>query len=558
MSEQVSKILSWYTDLSDFEKTKLKSDRFYWSQAQAGHEYKSLKNSGWLNHEYSIGDLHNVQESFYTPFEHYAGEKKEVFILLNTGSYAPAHMGHVSLLKKAKSSIVSLGLSDNPVMVLSPSHDKYVLTKSPDILEWNINNRMNMLSKVIHEYPNKDNDDIFLIDPWEAVYCKYPINFTDVISKYVKDLERLGIDYKIGYVFGSDNEQFLYAFSELNNRDKEKFYAICVEREGYPTQINSSAENVIYIRDKDKFYNLKSRDIRKTEKTINREPGYEEIDSSLGYNKNGFYCVRDDAYLALQDWSKNYPGKAEQLKSSFKEFHNGLKDILQKYTKVKTQTVDLNTQRIIVQKLAKQFDCINLDNGTNDIKNMHALSLGRIFVPASMQEQPIKIINRPESVTKLDDHKIPPGEYVFIDDDIASGTTLKLIGKILMKDGISFKKYINLAKEYCEENGLNYLLFDIVDTKDFLLGAYTGGLICEVGGKAVRLPYFSQYINLNTRASIQYSDIVEFNKEILNLNKVFFKKNPYLKIKDINKELSEFMFKKINKEIPVYQIIKHF
>jgi nicotinic acid mononucleotide adenylyltransferase len=556
MKEQLSKFPSWYTDLSDFEKTKLIADRFYWAQAQAGHDHQSLKDSGWLNHAYSFEEMLKVQGSYFTPFEHYAGEKKEIFILLNTGSYAPAHLGHVSLLQKAKDKIVSLELSDNPVMVLSPSHDKYVLTKSHDIVQWNINKRMEKLSEVVHQYPYKKDDEVFLIDPWEAVYCEHPVNFTDVIIKYVKDLERLGITYKIGYVFGSDNEQFLNAFSELKKEDKQKFYAICVEREGYPLKINSSAENVIYVTSKDEFYGLKSRDIRRSEKKINREPGYQEFDVSLGYNKNGFYGVRNDGYLALKKWTESYPDKANQLESSFKEFHSGLKNILAKYTKAPVQTIDLDEQRKIVKNIGKELNCINLDIGTNDIENMNPLNLGRIFIPASLQNKPIKMIDRPESTTKFEDHDIPSGDYVFIDDDIASGTTLKLIGKILMKDGITFKKYINLAKEYCECNGIKYSLFDIVDTKDFLLGSYTGGLICEVHGKAIRIPYFAKYINLHTRASIEYTDIVQFNKEILKLNEEFFKQNLYLKLKDINKDLVNVMFKNINIEKPIYSLIE--
>jgi nicotinic acid mononucleotide adenylyltransferase len=553
MSELASKLPSWYKDLSEFEKEKLSSDRFYLAQALGGHTYQSLCASGWLNHLYSHEELNKVQSSFYTPFEHYAGEKKEIFILLNTGSYAPAHMGHISLLKRAKEKVIQLGLADNPVMVLSPSHDKYVLTKSSDIKEWNINKRIDHLSKTIQDYPYKKDDDNFLIDPWEAAYCEYPVNFTDVIIKYVKDLESLGINYKIGYVFGSDNEQFLYAFSELSKIDKTKFFAICVEREGYPIKINSNSENVLYAENKDEFFSMKSRDIRKNPYAYT--PEHAEFDSSLCYNRNGFYAVRHDSAIALKAWIENYPEKERQLKDSYVVFHNELKALFKEFTKVEIKGIDLDFQRSLVERFSKEFKCINLDIGTNDINGMQALNYGRIFVPASMQEKPIKMINRPEAAKN--ENNILPGEYVFIDDDIASGNTLRLIQKILLKDGITFQKYINLAKEYFEANDTKFLLFDIVDTKDFLFGSYSGGLICEINSKPLRLPYFSKYVNLQSRANIEYTDINSFNKKLLELNKMFFIKNSYLTLKDINQDLKEFIFKNEEIDKPIYRAIRN-
>lgn len=552
MSELASKLPNWYINLSEFEKEKLNSDRFYLAQAKAGHSYESLCASGWLNHLYSHEEMSKVQAFFYTPFEHYAGEKKEVFILLNTGSYAPAHMGHISLLKRAKEKVISLGLTDNPIMVLSPSHDKYVVNKSSDIKEWNINKRIEQLSKTIQDYPYKKEDDIFLVDPWEAVYCQYPVNFTDVIIKYVKDLENLGIDYKIGYVFGSDNEQFLYAFSELNKLDNSKFFAICVEREGYPIKIKSTAENVLYAENKDEFFSMKSREIRKN--PYSYQPEQAEFDGTLCYNKNGFYAVRQDSAIALKAWIKKYPEKEKQLKDSFIIFHNELKALFKEFTKVDVKSIDLDFQRSLVERFSKEFNCINLDIGTNDIKGLQALNYGRIFIPASMQHKPIKMIDRPESIKN--ENSIPTGEYIFIDDDIASGNTLRLIQKILLKDGVTFKKYINLAQEYFKAQETDFLLFDIVDTKDFLFGTYSGGLICEVNNKPIRLPYFSKYVNLQSRASIEYSDIVEFNNRLLYLNKEFFIKNAYLTLEDINQDLKEFMFKSEPLEIPIYRAIR--
>lgn len=515
--------------LSSFEKDKLEADKFYFSQYQNGHSYKSLQRSGWLNHCYSLEEMNKVYDSLYSQFYHYINNN-EIFILLNTGSYAPTHAGHINMMKKAKEKIKSLGLSSNPIMVMSPSHDKYVLTKSEDISHWNINNRIEKLYEEVALFP-KDSDDVYLVDTWEAVCCDYPVNFTDVIIKYIKDLDKLNINYKIGYVFGSDNEEFIFPFENLSKEDKSKFYAICVERDNYPFHINSKEENIIYIKSDIDYSHLNSRSIRK--KIINEKSF--KYKSFYCDNEKSFYAVREDSDLALKKWIEKYPNKKEVLQRSYKEFHEGLKKVLSLYTKHKTQTIELDVQREIVSKINEKS--LNLDVGTHELST-YMINYGRVFLPGAVQAIPEEMVKRPENTVETN---IPPGEYIFVDDDIASGKTFELMSKILGEKGIIFKDKVNLTQKYCEKIDIEYNLFDIVDTKDFLLGSYSGGLICKIQDKVIRLPYFSKYINLYTRATIPYSDISSFNRKILSLNKIFFKQNPFLMSADLNEDLLRFL-----------------
>jgi hypothetical protein len=512
--------------ISTFEREKLEHDVFYSSMFKAGFDYSALQSSGWLNHSYSYSELLHVMNSQTSFIPHYS-KNKEISIILNTGSYAPAHNGHISMLKMTQNYLKSKGLITQSLMVLSPSHDKYVLTKSKDIEYWNIDNRIEHLYKLIDQYPYFDQEDNFIVDNWESVYCNTPVNFTDVINKYVYDLHNQDIQFKIYYVFGSDNEQFLHAFSHLPDELKKIFFGVCVRREGYPTIINSNSSNIIYIDNLEEHSSLKSREIRSS---------ISISDNDLNkIVKKGFYAIREDKEIALSQWIDKYPQHKEHLLNQYTDFHNSLKNIIHKYLDIDTLSIYLSKQKEILSSIAKNKNILNLDLGTNQEKSIDQkpLNLGRIFNPSSRQHKPLSMIKRPDKFTHFYP-KIEKGEYVFVDDDIASGQTFNLLKKTLSFQDIHLIDKVNLTQEYCHCLNIDYHLFDIVDTKDFLLGTYTGGLICEFFGCPVRVPYFSNYVNLNTRANIPYSKLIAFNEEILNINKIFFQKNMFLTVQDIS------------------------
>lgn len=514
------------SELTDFEREKLEQDIFYYGMYLAGFSYSQLKESGWLNHLYSKDELRKTIDSQTSFIPHYS-KNNEISIILNTGSYAPAHHGHIEMLLSAEKKLEELGLlTEAVVKILSPSHDKYVLTKSEDIKVWNIDKRLRHLHNLVDEI----GDEQLLVDIWESIYCSYPVNFTDVILKYVRDLDKQNIKYKIFYVFGSDNECFLHAFSCLNENLKNKFYGVCVQRDDYPVKINSLESNIIYVDDS-KSSHLQSRNLRKNLPVT--------VDKNIQsfYSYGGFYAVRKDNSSALSSWIDSFPEHKEQLVLTYNDFHNELKKTIHQYLGVEMLTVDLEVQRAILKDVLSGKNIINLDLGTNadESVNQYPLNKGRLFNPSSRQNRPIKMLGRTDCGLK--NKEIPPGDYWFVDDDIASGQTYSLIEKELSFSNIKFIGKLNLTKSYCDLIGKDYELFDIVDTKDFLLGTYSGGLICEYWGKAVRVPYFANFVNLYSRASIPHSFIKSFNQDVLKLNHVFFAKNSFLKIKNLEKSL---------------------
>ena len=54
-----------------------------------------------------------------------------------------------------------------------------------------------------------------MIDPWESLYVRTPINFTDVIERLEEYLKKyVDSRIKVAYVFGGDNVEFMYCFQK--------------------------------------------------------------------------------------------------------------------------------------------------------------------------------------------------------------------------------------------------------------------------------------------------------------------------------------------------------
>ena len=74
-------------------------------------------------------------------------------------------------------------------------------------------------------------------------------------------------------------------------------------------------------------------------------------------------------------------------------------------------------------------------------------------------------------------------------------------------------------------NIFNEKIFDIVDFRDFIIGASSGGLVVRLPNKEVaRAPYMLPYVSLKSRASIPAIKEMEMSIKIWELNKEFYKK----------------------------------
>lgn len=526
--------MDWMKQLSPNCAKKLLNDVFYRSMVEHGSNYSDLLNSGWINTSYS--DKENKENfniySSNLPNHIFTSKKDEICILLNTGSYAPSHFGHIEMMLQAKIAVEAKGYNID-MIVLSPSHDNYVLNKSKDIKDWNIYRRIHSLQKTIKEFPfyNKFDQSLFSIDTWESLFCNYPVNFTDVIFKIEQNINNyLNKKVKIFYVFGSDNNLFIDTFKFIPTDLKNKYFAVCVQRDGYPIETKENSENIIYTTNI-KFFSVKSRSIRKK---IN-----ENNFLQLTHKETDIYGVRLDTSFALKNWINKYPQYENQLKDSYSVFSQKLKLGLFKSTQVQTESIlEIEQKKYVLDLINENSNILNLDSCTNYFGNQYNLEFSRLFSLCSSQEYPISVVSRDS-----DNKNIIPGDYWFVDDDIASANTVKLVKQKLISEGIHITKEISLLDIFIKRNFPSKTIYDIVDTRDFLLGTNGGGLVCQTINGNIRFPYFSPWINLYTRAKIPYKNIKEFNLFILKCNIDFFEKNSFININDIPNVLKSFLIK---------------
>ncbi len=301
--------MNWFNKLPLKEQEKLANDLFYFSMVQNGFSYNDLLKSSWINTNYSHEENQKNQQPFSTSIPNHVFEstKYEITILLSTGSYAPAHFGHIEMMTQAKNAIESLGHQVD-MIVLSPSNDKYVLRKAEDTKEWNSNQRISHLKEKLNSYPfsSKEDKNLFVIDLWESLFCNCNINFTDVIFKIEQNFKNfLNKKIKIFYVFGSDNHSFMNCFEFIPNELKDKYFGICIERDGYPITEHKRSRNTIYSKNVI-FSNEKSRTIRK-ELNIN-------IHKPILVNTT---CNETETSLNNFEWLKDFPEEQENLKNNY-------------------------------------------------------------------------------------------------------------------------------------------------------------------------------------------------------------------------------------------------
>lgn len=521
--------MNWFSQLRFDNQEKLKRDSLYFSMVKNGFSYEEILKSGWLDTHYNAeeNEMNWKVYSSNLPSPCFEDNKKELCILLNTGSYAPAHNGHIEMMIQAKKEVESHGYAVDGI-ILSPSHDSYVLKKSEDIKVWNIENRLKALQDRIEDYPyeNESLKDLFSIDLWESVFTNCPVNFTDVMFKLEKNIESyLHKKVKIFYVFGSDNQVFVDCFKYLEQKDKEKYFAVCVERKGSPISI-SEAEN-IFISKNEKYSNEQSRLIRK-------ETVFKPV---LNDKKEGIYCIRLDKDYALQQWINSFPKHQKQLQDSYVEFHKELKDIVEKNIGLETITVDAQEQKELLTLIKnKKANILNLDACTNGGVGQVSLNSSRMFKACDVQFKPIKMVSRYQS-----ESNISLGEYILVDDDIASGQTVEMIKKMLAPKGVKIVEEISLLDSWLASKNINQIVFDIVDTRDFLLGANGSGLMCQMNDSQMRLPYFSPWVNLNKRAKIDFFKQKIFMLEVLKASKKFFLKNNFIQFGNLESDFSKFL-----------------
>lgn len=436
-------------------------------------------------------------------------------VLLTTGGFDPIHDGHLYMMEFAKKTLEQSGY-DVVGGYFSPSHDCYVSTKP--YCKTNSSQRVALCQEVV-----KDSNWL-MIDPWESMYVKTYINFTDVIKRLELYLQKhVNSSIKVAYVFGGDNSEFMYCF-------ENKGIGICIEREGYSKIFDEmkqkfTGENNFFINNKSIVSTYSSRTIRKKETYNLTEKDY-CID-------DGDYIIRDEGLVPLYKY-KNVVDE-NILENARIYFLENLKNIFSDSfeRKLKIKTIDMQKQLEIAQNVLYNKNTISLDTY---YKGKYNIETSRLFDISDVQKKYIKLIGR-IGFNSIENQisKIGKGNYILVDDDSATGKTISEVMSLLPEK-------INIEQIYLLANIFNEKIFDIVDLRDFIIGVECGGLIVRLPNKEVaRAPYMLPYVSLKSRATIPTIKEMQMSIKLWELNKQFYKKIGG----NINLSQTDYGFKKL-------------
>ena len=443
-------------------------------------------------------------------------------VLLTTGGFAPVHDGHVAMMEAAREACEAAGYR---VVggYMSPSHDAYVSKKhggDPTLLA---PFRIGLLEKRLHA------SDWLDVDPWEARYVPCDLNFTDVLRRLDRYLHWHLCPVQpltLFYVFGGDNAGFVRAFDRIG-------HAICVARPGQEATVAPMREHAgrnprVLFAPSGLIEDVASRKLRPSGAHLpkplpNRASGLKAAPTGV----TGLYLVRDDLAAATRAWSKRWPGYAEAT-SRFREAVLGiLADAYREARPAMTEgpvairLIDLDHQRaqaaaVLAGRASLSFDVHIQGAGPDD----RAIAMTRAFDLAAGQIQTDRFVARPgHPDLKAQFAAVPPGSYVLVEDDIGSGRTLQEIEDRLPA-GVTLSDVLLLNGFRPEPDAP---VFDVVDLRDFLLGAEHGGLTVEMpDGSTARAPYMLPFVSLRSRAKIPPSTEWATAVALWQANAVFF------------------------------------
>ena len=202
---------------------------------------------------------------------------------------------------------------------------------------------------------------------------------------------------------------------------------------------------------------------------------------------------------------------------------------------LKISVLNLSEQLELANKQLQYKNCISLDTY---FKGTYNIETSRLFDISEYQHTYLYLTSRPgfDSI-KEQIVQIKPGKYILVDDDSATGKTIKEVLSLLPKN-------VEIVDKYLLASMLKNKIYDIVDLRDFIIGSQNGGLIVRFNNDLiVRAPYVMPYVCLKTRASLWCEKEKEFSLKLWELNKKFYLavgKNVTLKYADI--EFQKLMY----------------
>ena len=513
---------------------KILRDPYYQSTYNHYQSVDIVKSAGFIDDGLPCDVDNNDMKYLMTPIQKIVENLKEakqndkLAVLITTGGFAPIHQGHVDMMTIARKVVEDLGYR---VMggYVSPSHDQYVSTKYVDgDLRLTAAQRCHLL-----EVLAKDSSWL-MTDGWESLMNPVAINFTEVVSRLSDYLAyHLKKNIEIFYVFGADNADFAKAFIGKGS-------CVCVGRQGYDEKIDQVRKDPLLIGRKNVVFadnnwisaSFSSKEIRKNgaEHRIPKEietiwTQWQQLEKP---QSDVIYAVRNDLHLATAKYKKfsNFEKLIENFKTSvLNAIQAAFLDSSDVGFPKKVKIIELPTDRQLdyAKNLSKKEKTISLDVWA---KGTYNLNISRKFSIVSGQLKPLDFVSRSEMMIETQKEQISPGTYTLVDDDICTGQSIKHVIESLKEKSIEINSVKSLSQWSYQDLGLekDLEIYDIVDLRDFMVGAKHGGLMIELpNGRICRVPYLFPYVDLAARAKLPPSSCIEFSKAIWQANINFLK-----------------------------------
>ncbi|KAH8648806.1 hypothetical protein BGZ60DRAFT_534943 [Tricladium varicosporioides] len=459
---------------------------------------------------------------------------RELFVLLSTGAFCPIHAGHLEMMERARSTLKDLG---HVVLggYLAPDHDAYVDFKcGKEAVSAPL--RLALCERAVAS------SDWLMVDRWAALHAPTALNFTTIVERlqrYLAHHVRTHRPIQVAFVFGSDNAGFSKAFVGRGA-------SVCVCRPGYEANLLRVTQDPAVRRNPRVMFAhtqtlpWASTDVRRGNLQGLPEEVKEEwirlrtlsISSQIQAPEAVSLYVRNEHDWPVQPWIDRQDMDPTLIGSAYQAFVEGLSRALeQTFSRDRERsggplvgivTLDLNNQRKIFQGLiaSSSTPIISLDPC---LPTASSMAISRCFKPLSRGNP--EFIARPGAdplLTQLDCLTHP--SYVLFDDDIFSGQTSNFV-RHLVETKCRVENFITL----CDVNGpLGTEVppaprLNLVDCRDFLVGARDAGLVLELpNGLICRAPYSLPYVRPHYHASIPVTEEISFSKRVWELNKIFF------------------------------------
>ena len=395
-------------------------------------------------------------------------------VLLSTGGFCPVHAGHLEMMERARAASSDAGY-DVLGGYLSPGHDAYVELKCGE-LAIPASDRLAACAAAI-----ADRDWLY-VDPWEALHRRVAVNYTDVVAR-LRAYLRAHVDPRVDvlYVCGGDNARFAQAFVADGG-------CIVVGRPGaepevahWRAQLADNPRLLWAAGDRPEA----SRAIRAAGR---RALGPRRIVMRIEDAR----AVRTLARTGPTDW--------------LAAFQHDLSALLAAHTSVRHVALDERNAR----DAPDASNTISLDPM---LPSHHSLAISRCYALGGYQM--LGHTARPGARPLAEQlAAIPPGDYVLADDDSMTGGTLDAVRAMLPVD-VRIRA-IQLAITHDADE-------DVVDSRDFLLGADAAGLVVQLPGDLLgRAPYVLPYVDPAVRCSIPPLHARAFSIAVWQLNERLF------------------------------------